>query len=258
MTSSRPPLLAAAWRLSRDYVGYWTVVADTPHIQFGQIPSTEADRAFQFHISIAARDEHIWPRSSSQIHALAEGGFLFGARRLDTGEFVALCYALFSEDPNQWELGGLTVAPDFQKQGIGSLLAKLTLVHTIAFNAVFENGHEVISHVHAENEDPRSLLKKLGFSYKTTRKYPATSAPRSMKRDAEGFLVGDEFVFTNAGLCILADWLDGFEGSSGRPGQEFYLDLGSFVRLADLRRATRSIANEFGDCSQRSEPESRP
>src|SRR5215218_2610156 len=96
---------------------------------FAQVPSTAAENAFEFHRNFASKDLHIHPRIESEIVEFAQSGHLFGVRRKNTNEFVGLYYVAQNSAESDWQLGGVTVT--VQKQGIGQLLVRFALAHTI-------------------------------------------------------------------------------------------------------------------------------
>lgn len=209
---------------------------------FALVSSADAPAAFAFHQSAAATNAHIWPRTESDIRQYAENNELFGVTRGGTGAFVALCYVTLDERTEEWELGGLIVDPNFRLLGLATVLLRLALAHTMAFNQPWANKQELIAHVHQENDNPRTLLDSLGFKHTQIVKIPGTDAPSSMKRDAEGNVTGDKFQFVPQGLHALAQWF-AEESATALDGAAWVgtINLGPFT-IEDLTVALRDLA----------------
>ena len=175
---------------------------------FAQVPSTAAENAFEFHRNFASKDPHIHPRKVSEINEFAQSGHLFGVRRKPANEFVGLCYVVQDSAESDWQLGGLTVT--IQKQGIGELLVRFALAHTIVYGVLLHEGkwvQKILAYVRNDNHAPRSLLTSLGFEHSGTDVFSYEDAPAWMERNRErGNIVFDEFTFTLDGLRQLAAW----------------------------------------------------
>jgi RimJ/RimL family protein N-acetyltransferase len=198
--------------------------------------------AFRFHRSLADPDSHIWPRTSDEVQRYIEDGCLFGAWCADTDELVGLVYVV--PDGEVWELGGLTVVGSLNGLGIGGLLARLALAFTIAQVQPWENEQEIIAHVHEENESPRPLLDKLGFEFIEKIEVPADKAPPSMKRNAEGKIIGDTFKFTREGLDVLSRWFDAFTGTIARGAAAVEIDIDPYS-LDNIKEALRDLVKKY-------------
>jgi len=183
-----------------------------PSYIFSQIPDTIAAEAFAFFQSVASVDPHMMPRSEGEIQEFANRGELFGVRNAESGALVAMAYATLEEGKREWEFGGLIVADNVQKLGIGTTLAGFTLCSLIANERPWYRGDTIITHVHEANPDPRNLLNGWGFQPiegpdgKTILK--GEMAPPSMKRNAEGNVVGDKFRLPRAAVRKLANWIN--------------------------------------------------
>ncbi len=214
-------------------------------VSFSQVRSVEAAEAFAFHERISRSDTHIWPRTREQLSRLAGDGLLFGARLTKSREIVGLCYLTADELEEEWEIGGLTIAQDFQHLGIGTFLVRFAIAHALAFDAAPDDKavRRVIAFVHEENQAPRILLDKLGFIWVDKIEVPAADAPASMKRNAAGNLVGDKFLFAPAGLRLLSRWLDGFEGKIHADGPAAIIEIAPPVTLDHLREALNQLAD---------------
>jgi RimJ/RimL family protein N-acetyltransferase len=143
---------------------------------FFQVDSTDAPRAFDFHKSIADSNEHIWPRTETEIRSYCDDGELFAIVQKHSDEFVGLCYSHLDESTNEWEIGGLTVTDRFRKLHLGSFLVRFALAHTISTGDPWKYGQRIIAHVHSENNGPRDLLKRINFEHQRTIEVPADAA----------------------------------------------------------------------------------
>ncbi|HEX3104998.1 MAG TPA: GNAT family N-acetyltransferase [Terriglobales bacterium] len=177
-----------------------------PSFVISRVPIHELEAAFKFHRDFASANSHIWPRSPEEFKQLAREGSLFGVRIAASGEYVGLCYSDLKEADRVWEVGGLMVASEARKRGIGTLLARFVLVHTFAWSRPFRNSQEVIAMVHEANQDPRQIVEDLGFVFVKSEEVPEEIIPKSMKRNPEGKLVGHRFRFTDDGLRELERW----------------------------------------------------
>jgi len=176
------------------------------HFIFFQVSSKFSSQAFAFHKSIASTNAHIWPRTETQIKKYAEDGELFAVRKAACGTFVGLCYATLVGE--EWEIGGLAVDDTIQKHHLGSILVRFALAHTISFQSPWAVHQHIIAYVHEENPKPRNLLARLEFEHDCQVKIPGTAAPPSMKRDADGNVVGDKFKYPPKAVAALAKWFD--------------------------------------------------
>jgi RimJ/RimL family protein N-acetyltransferase len=215
---------------------------------FAQVPSTAAENAFEFHRNFASKDSHIHPRIESEIVEFAQSGHLFGVRRKNTNEFVALCYVVQDSAESDWQLGGVTVT--VQKQGIGQLLVRFALAHTIVYGVLLQEGkwvHKIFASVRTDNHAPRRLLTSLGFEHSGTDVYSYEDAPAWMERNRKrGNIVFDVFTFTLDGLRQLATWFDErFDGTLHPGGAEAQIDLVGHNRIEHLTKALRQLAGEL-------------
>jgi len=207
---------------------------------FCQILSTEAAEAFEFHNSLTDK-KYIWLRNEGQIRQFSNDGEIFAVRHGNTRKIVSMCYVTLDGDSNRWELGGLSVAEAAQNLGLGTVLVRYALARTIAEKAPWLSNQEIIAHVHEENQDPRNVLKRVGFEQKGQEVAPAT-APIEMKRNADGKVVGDVFLFPKNGVAKLARDLETDIARPLRDGQtRVVLDFGVFG-VDNVRRALEEAA----------------
>jgi hypothetical protein len=215
---------------------------------FAQVPSTAAENAFEFHRNFASKDPHVHPRIESEIAKFAQSGHLFGVLRKNTNEFVGLCYVVQDSAENDWQLGGLTVT--IQKQGIGELLVRFALAHTLVYGVLLQEGkwvQKIIAYVRNDNNAPRRLLTSLGFEHSATDVFSDEEAPAWMERNRErGNIIFDEYMFTLDGLRQLATWFsERFDGTLHPSGAEAQIDLAGHNRIDHLTKALRHLAGGF-------------
>jgi ribosomal protein S18 acetylase RimI-like enzyme len=215
---------------------------------FAQVPSTAAEIAYEFHRNFASKDPHIHPRIESEIAEFAQSGHLFGVRRKITNEFVGLCYVVQDSAESDWQLGGVTVT--VQKQGIGELLVRFALAHTIVYGVLLQEGkwvQKIFASVRTDNYAPRRLLTDLGFEHSGRDVYSYEDAPAWMERNRkQGNIVFDVFTFTLDGLRQLAAWFsEGFDGTLHPSSAEAQIDLAGHNRIEDLTKALRHLAGEL-------------
>lgn len=207
---------------------------------FFQVSSSRTEDAFAFHES--SKDEHIWPRSESEIQKFCVDGELFAVRHGSSGEIVGLCYVHL--EGAEFEFGGLTVSETIRGLHLGSVLTNFAIAHTIANQRPWTYGQELIAHVHEANQMPRNVLKRAGFEHTGTVTIPAGDAPASMKRNARGEIVGDKFLFPREKVRDLSKWFDAFEGTvtEGKAQAVFEIPPGG---LEKLREALHEAVDEI-------------
>ena len=205
---------------------------------FFQVPSTSADWAFSFFKTVQSTDAYIWPRTEKDIERFAADGALFGIRRLDTGELVGLCYAVLNEEETEFEIGGLIVASTAQNLGLGTILTRFAVAHVIANERPWHYKREIISHIHESNDAPRNVFATSWFTFVGKEIVPEEHAPASMKRNADGKLVGDKFLFPRSAVPALSKWLDEEFDGTLRNGTVIVIELPP-AGLDGLRGALR-------------------
>jgi hypothetical protein len=217
---------------------------------FAQVPSTAEHKAFEFHRTFASRDPHIHPRTESEMKEFAQSGQLLGVRRTDTNGFVGLCYVVHDSAESAWQLGGLTVT--MPRMGIGKLLVRFALAHTIVYGELLQEGQwvrKINAYVHKENKAPRGLLKDLRFQHSGEIVFSLEGAPSWMKQNAErmrqsakGSVAFEEFTFTSDGLQQLATWFyERFDGTLHSSRAEATIDLGP-IPFKEFKKDLRELA----------------
>ena len=162
--------------------------------------------------------EHLWPRTFDEFKKLAEQGCLYEAMETTSGaeELVGLCYIAQGNEPSssaaeRAEFGGVYVTGACRGWGIATALGIVAISNHFVWDP--PKGR-MIAHVHEDNELPRGLLeKRLGFVRNGEEMPPASAVPVSMKRNAQGQVVGHLFEFQRATLLKFADWITSFSGS---------------------------------------------
>lgn len=168
--------------------------------------------------------EHLWPRTRAEFKALTEANALYQALETTAGDerLVGLCYISPGVEPllpgtERHEFGGFYVEDSCRGCGVATALGKLAISNQFAFDP--PRGR-LVAHVHESNELPRRVLTRLGFFRNGEETPPPDAAPKMMRRNARGEVVGHLYEFDRAALIAFADWIDGFDGSiEGRAGR---------------------------------------
>lgn len=152
--------------------------------------------------------EFLWPRDRDYFATLVDGRNLYVARAGD--RIVGMCYVVPGERADEeWEFGGVLVDEELRGRGIAAALGR----YALSISYVFDAPHEVIAHVHQDNDAPRTVLTEaLGFEL-TKRTAIPQDPPASMRRNEEGFVIGDVFEFRESSLHGFARWFSDFAGS---------------------------------------------
>lgn len=182
----------------------------------------------KFHQSQAT--EFIWPRTVSDLRGLADDGSLIIAFTTNitaiSKQIIGMCYVMKGDEPEgdlagklRWEFGGVCVSNNLRGYGLGSAISTIA----ISSHCVLElpqNGARLIAHVHEDNDLPRRMLEKqLGFIQRGQEIPPSEIVPSTLRRNAEGNVVGDLYVFQAPTLSKFADWLEAMGGKiTGKMG----------------------------------------
>lgn len=185
--------------------------------------------------------EHLWPRTLEQFKELAEQGCLYEALETTGGaeEMVGLCYIAHGAEPTspkteRAEFGGVYITDECRGCGIATALGKVAISNHFVWDP--PKGR-MIAHVHEYNPLPRGLLEKqLGFIRNGEETPPAEVVPASMKRNAEGKVVGHLFEFQKTTLLKFAAWIERFSGT-----------LESKAGISNLRIALPSMTQYKAD-----------
>jgi hypothetical protein len=136
-----------------------------------------------------------------------------------------MCYAMSNEEETEYEIGGLIVAPTAQKLGLGTILTRFAVAHVIANERPWHDNRTIISFIHESNNAPRKIFDRSWFKYLHKEPVPEERAPSSMKRNADGKLVGDKFLFPRSAVRDLSRWLnEEFDGKL-LDGRSIEIDL---------------------------------
>lgn len=175
-------------------------------ITFRRVPPESRYEAFKWHRDFAAGDDHIFPRSIEQYGALVLEGAVWCAVT-DSDDYCAMAY--YASDKDALELGGLMVDESQRGRSVGSTLMRLALGTVLTEHDPLHSGERVITHVHAENKDPRNLIEQiLKFKYSKSINVPGSVLP-GLKTDDDGNVNGDEFELTIPdSLEALVEWCE--------------------------------------------------
>jgi hypothetical protein len=149
---------------------------------------------------------------------------------------VGLCYAVLNTEETEFEIGGLVVASTAQKLGLGTILTRFAVMHVIANERPWHYKRTIIAHIHESNNAPRNVFARNWFTYLGKETVPEEIAPPSMKRNAEGKLVGDKFLLPRSAVPELSKWLNEEFNGTLRDGTAIVIDLPP-AGLAGLRAA---------------------
>ncbi|HEX4337726.1 MAG TPA: hypothetical protein VH062_17550 [Polyangiaceae bacterium] len=164
----------------------------------------EAERVCDFHRANAG--EFLLPRSLAEVRHLVEQESLHIAVAGDDERIVALCYV--KQEERDAEFGGIFVHDDVRQLCLADAMGKVA-ISTHLLTTPLESGTRLIAHVHEANDRPRNLLGRLGFKDTGVKDpLPSHIAPASMRKNAEGRVVGDVFEFDFAKCSDFADWLE--------------------------------------------------
>jgi len=170
----------------------------TPELLLGLASLEDAHDIFE--LVYSHPDPFLRQASLDQIQNWVNNGACWIIRDLKQGKIVGACNIKVPETdrchpPEPAEFGGIFLHPDYRRLGISDALA------TLALSSYYWDTDPdslspipLISHVHVDNQKPRSLLDRLGFLHVKTIKVP-DDAPgfEHMPRDEHGQLFGDEF-----------------------------------------------------------------
>ena len=179
-------------------------------ITFRRVPIENRYEAYQWHRDFASGSEHLFPRLRSEFSELVISGAVWCAVNA-SNDYCAM--ATYAEDGNAWEIGGLMVSDSERMRGIGSIIMRLALGTVLTELDPLNSGERVITHVHAENDKPRTLIEHgLKFVHSAPVRIHGSKLP-GLKVDAEGYVNGDEFeLAVPESLEALADWCEGWVG----------------------------------------------
>ena len=223
------------------------------YLYIAHVTPGERESAYRLHERMATTpDSHLWARTEAEIKTLIDEYSLFGAWVGSDKRLVAICYVTLSDNELSWEIGGMTVDDSVRGLGIGTILFRFVLAHTIVYQEPWVNGQKLLVHIHEGNREPRVLIERLGFQYIKTFEVPESSnPPKWMKRNAQGRVMGEEFEFSAAASKALSDWFyDDLDQLMKQGKLEF--GLGDAYRLndyeyslddfkADLREITKDV-----------------
>ncbi len=215
------------------------------HITFRAIDTSEIGRAHKWHEEFAAANEALYPRTATHFLQLAMDRCVWGAISSDD-EILAMSYASFDEDKNEWEIGGLMVAPEARGKNLGSIMMRLPLAHMLFTEnpLALSPAPAIVTHVMRGNEHPRRIIPSVGFEFSQSVVIPSSAMP-GMKTFEDGNVHGDEFYLKVPDALIqLAEWAEGWEGRL-RDGTGAEIDLFHGYSLGIWAEAFRGMA---ADC----------
>ncbi len=184
------------------------------------LDGTRAKGVFEFHKDHIG--EYIWPRTLDDFRQLAIDGCLYAAYEqpgTQPAKEVGVCYITDGEDPSgnpRREFGGIYVSDECRGTGVASALGTIAISNYYVWDPLRQDQREaekLITHVHEFNDLPRRLLTtRLGFTETGDQETPPGEPTLSMRRNANGKVVGDLLEFDKSKLLEFADWLESFSG----------------------------------------------
>jgi GNAT superfamily N-acetyltransferase len=145
---------------------------------------------------------------------LVEDGLVWAALD-DDEQLVGLAYSRFSEEDQEWEIGGLMVLERVRGRGIGAILMVLTLGHLL-FNEdplSLDPRPTVLAHVLKRNQMPRGIITNaLKFHLAREVVIPGDVLP-GLPVEEDGCVHGDEFhISLPETLRSLSAFADSWQG----------------------------------------------
>lgn len=201
--------------------------------------TTSVEKSHQWHCDFTSTNNHIFPRTLEKYKELAENGQMLSAKDARSN-LVGLVY--FNFEDNVWEIGGLMVSSLHQNLGIGSILMRLALGHLLFEEDPLNRNENIITHAHADNQDPRNIIKhSIVFKHRRRIEVDGVKFP-GLKVDGKGKVHGDEFELTIPDSLIkLADWCEKWNGKM-KEGQQAEIILRPEVTLKMWGEAFREMA----------------
>ena len=163
--------------------------------------SDDVEGVHAFHVANAG--EYVWPRTLEELRQMVIDRSVFVVET--DGTVVGMAYT--RRDPPRWEFGGAFVDNAHRNNGLAGGLSRVALTaHFSAENPPLDE--PLIAHVHEFNpSNIREVLGKLGFERTGRETPPPEIAPRTMKRNHDGQVVGELYTFRCIGLERLVTWL---------------------------------------------------
>jgi Acetyltransferase (GNAT) family len=184
----------------------------------------ECRDAYQWHRGFSSSNNALFPRAYDAFVGLVRDLHAWSARD-EKGDYLGLVYSNFDSGENAWELGGLMVGVNERGRGLGSMLMRLVLGHTLFEEDPLDLGHNIFAHVHRENQEPRPIIEKsLKFRLDHSVQIPAHLLP-GLRANAAGQIEGDEYhIVIPDSLAALIAWLERWDGKikekEGSEGRE--------------------------------------
>lgn len=209
-------------------------------ILFSALEADDCLAAYQWHRGFSAANDALFPRDQDDFQSLVMEGSVWAAKS-PNGDYLSLAYSTFNEDKRVCEIGGLMVARQARKQGLGGNIMRLALGHALVEENLLDVGARVISHVIEGNDDPRRLITDgLKFRHVSAVRIPDSELPGLRARD--GFVHGDEFELTKPdSLNALAKWARSWTGQLN--GSVAHVELRSGVKMTDWAEALEDLAS---------------
>lgn len=182
-----------------------------------------------FHVS--QLNPFLWPRTVDELTTLASDGELFIVETLTDG-IISMCYVQKDgeNDKQRWEFGGIVVSEKYRGCGIATNIGMIAISNHFVQDGPSKH-EQLIAHVHEDNYFPRNLLEqRLGFIMSGQERPPTQEIPKEIRRNAQGEVVADVFVFNRTNLVKYANWLESDDHyvRMGKINYTFLINVRSF------------------------------
>ena len=214
-------------------------------ILFSAIDYEECVGAYHWHRGFAGADDALFPRQHESFQDLVMQGSVWAARSAN-GDYLALAYAALDLSNKECEIGGLMVAAQARGKGLGSIMMRLALAHSLLEENVLEDPNmRVVAHVLKSNNAPRGIIEN-GLRFRAAKpvEIPSRMLP-GLRHDPDGFIRGDEYELVKPdSLTALAEWARSWDGSLS--GDVADIELRDGVTMELWRDALAELAARHG------------
>jgi GNAT superfamily N-acetyltransferase len=212
-------------------------------ILFSAVEADDCLAAYQWHRGFSGANDALYPRDHDSFQSMVMDGSVWAAKD-PSGDFLALGYSTYDESQKICEIGGLMVAAQAQRKGLGSAIMRLTLAHTLVEENLLEiPDARIVAHVLRGNEAPRRIITEtLRFKHVGEVTYPAHELP-GLRAEEDGMVHGDEFELTKPdSIAALAQWTRDWPASLRE--NPAHVELRAGVTIEDWTRALEDLTTK--------------
>ena len=219
-------------------------------ILFSAIDYEECSDAYNWHRGFSGANDALFPRQHDDFQTMVYDGRVWAARDAG-GDYLALAYSSYDEAKLECEIGGLMVAAQARKKGLGLMMMRLALTHALLEEDLLSQGEvRIVAHVLASNEAPRGIIQDgLRFKHASVVEIDGAQLP-GLRADPDGKIRGDEYELAKPdSLIALAEWAHGWTGFL--PNAETAdIDFRSGVDIAVWRKALDDLVTRHSPVAQ--------